>query len=92
MQIQCSYMAQVKTRAGCGSETVDIPDDSTVQDLIHTIAKAHGAALCTILLDDQNQLRKHILIFLGDEQIRWNDNTVLCNNATITIMSPIAGG
>lgn len=92
MQIKITYMAQIKTITDKSSETISVPDDCRAQDLIAQLCGSYGDHLKQVLLDDSGRLRRVILLFINEEQVRWEDNPPLSENADVCFMSPIAGG
>ena len=74
MHIKLTYMAQIKTIIGKSSERLECPDDFHAQDLILHLCQTYGNALKDALLDEQNRLRRVILVFVNDEQVSWEDN------------------
>ena len=92
MQITVEYAAQVKRAAGVAGESIDVDSDCSVQDLLQQIAKRYGDPLAGLLLGDTGALRPSILLFVDDEQVRWETPRLLRDNAVVTILSPISGG
>jgi molybdopterin converting factor small subunit len=92
MKIKVDYVAQLKDAAGCSNESIQVTDGTTVQDLVRTIAKAHGGRLAEVLLDETGALRGSALLFVGDDQVEWDKACPLRDGVTITLMSPLAGG
>ena len=92
MEIQVVYVAQVKTASGVSRQTVDLDEGATVQSLLDRLIDTHGQPFGDLLLDNQGDLRKSILLFRGDEQIDSPAETPLADGEQITLMSPLAGG
>lgn len=91
MQVTVRYMAQLKQAAGAPSETLDLVEALSVQDLLVQLTKAHPN-LSRMLLDEEHQLQPTILVFRGDDQVDNPKETTLMQGDTITLLSPIAGG
>ena len=92
MQITVEYTAQVKRAAGVASESIDVDSECSVQDLLKQIANRHGDPLAGLLLGDAGSLSPSILLFVNDEQVRWETLRLLHENDVVTILSPISGG
>ena len=92
MKVTIEYAAQVKRIAGVGSETVEIDSQSTVQAAIRQAAEIHGSEFRNIVLDSEGQLHPSILLFVGDEQVRWDQEFELQDGNVVTLLSPISGG
>lgn len=92
MQVTVEYAAQVKRAAGVASESVDVDDGCSVQDALSRIAEQHGDPLAKLLLGEEGRLHPSILLFVGDEQVRWETPRQLSAGDVITILSPISGG
>jgi molybdopterin converting factor small subunit len=92
MKIRVDYVAQLKDAAGRADEVVELADGTNLQDLIRQVAARRGERLAGLLLDDGGELRPSALVFVGDDQIEWHDACPLHDGATVTLMSPLAGG
>jgi sulfur-carrier protein len=77
------YFAAAKAAAGTGEETIELPLEATVADVLGALRAAHGSDLsrvlerCSFLLDEV-AVRRHDLP-LGD-------------SSTIDVLPPFAGG
>jgi len=92
MQVTVEYAAQIKRAAGVASESVDVEPNCSVQNLLSQVAAARGEALRNILFDDSGDLQPSILLFVGDDQIRWETPHQLHDRDVVTLLSPISGG
>jgi len=92
MQIRVEYAAQLKRAAGMARETVDVPESARLDDLVQRITEQHDAALRNILLDDQGRVHPSILVFIGERQIRRDENCELNDGDVVSFLSPISGG
>ena len=92
MKVTIEYAAQVKRAAGTASEGVEVEPPCTVQQLVSRVAENHGDPLKSLLLDSNGQLHPSILLFVGDDQIRWKTAVELSDRDVVTILSPISGG
>ncbi len=92
MQVTIEYAAQIKRAAGVASESVDVEEACSVQNLLTQVAVARGDALKNILFDDNGELHPSILLFVGNLQIRWETPLELNDRDVVTVLSPISGG
>ncbi|MCE5279033.1 MAG: MoaD/ThiS family protein [Planctomycetaceae bacterium] len=90
MKIDVSYVAQVRSAAGVGVESVEMPAGATAADLASQVAGAHGQTLEHLLLDEAGLPRKTILIFINNKQS--DSATLLKENDRVTFLSPLSGG
>lgn len=92
MKIIVEYTAQVKKAAGLGREELEVPEETTLQELVKEVAEKHGPALKTILFPDSIELHPSILLFVSNEQVLWDEPRSLQAQNVVTILSPISGG
>ncbi len=89
MQVHVEYVAQVRTAAGVSSESLTVPDGSTVQALVVAACEQHEE-LVKVLCSEAGQLHPSILVFRGEEPCE--PGSVLSDGETVTFLSPISGG
>ena len=92
MNVTVEYAAQVKRAAGVASEEVELEAGSTLQSLLGRIVDNHGDPLRRLLLDSVGRLHPSILVFVGENQVRWDDQQELKDRDVVTFLSPISGG
>ena len=92
MKVSIEYVAQMKDAAGTASEELDLPDGASIQDAIRQAADTHGGRLAELLLDESGALLPSALVFVGNDQIEWDDARQLNQGDGITILAPLAGG
>ena len=92
MKVTVEYMAQMKSAAGVGSETVEVGPACTAHDLLTRLAERHGARFRDLLLDTAGTPHPSILVFVNDEQVRDGQAASLEEGAVVTLLSPMAGG
>ena len=77
------YFAGAKAAAGTASETVVLPAETTIADLVAAIAADHGEALARVLAASSLLL----------DGLAVHDRTaVLPDAATVDVLPPFAGG
>lgn len=92
MKINVDYVAQFKDAAGCAGETFNLADGAGIQDVVRAVARAHTGRLAELLLDAAGVLRSSALLFVGDDQVEWDEACPLRDGVTVTLMAPLAGG
>ncbi|QDU82856.1 ThiS family protein [Polystyrenella longa] len=92
MRVTVEYMAQIKRAAGHGREEIELPEESTLADALQLLAKSHGEPLSVMLLDATGQPINSLLLFLGQDQVRLEENPLLVDGSELTISTPISGG
>jgi molybdopterin converting factor small subunit len=92
MQVTIEFTAQLKRAAGTAAETVDVETGCSVQELVAEVAGRHGNPLSGLLFATDGTLHPSILLFVSDEQVRWETPRTLCDNNVVTLLSPISGG
>ncbi|TWU09677.1 ThiS family protein [Symmachiella macrocystis] len=92
MNVTVEYAAQVKKAAGIASESLDVAENSTAQDVVRQVAHTHGGGLEELILDGEDNLHPSILLFVGDDQVAWSLPVSLRDRDVVTILSPVSGG
>ena len=92
MRIRVEYVAQFKEAAGVPGEALELPAGASLQAVVRRVAEAHGPRLAGLLLDEAGGLRPSAVLFVGDDQVEWDEAVVLRDGDRLTLMSPLAGG
>jgi len=93
MQITVEYAAQIKRVAGVAQDVIELDGPSPVAEVARQVAASRGGDFAEILLDENGQPRHSILVFKGEDQVRWDDTaTLVADGETITLLSPVSGG
>lgn len=92
MRVTVEYMAQIKRAAGTGREVIELPSGTTLTAVLSQLAENHGDPLAGMLLDADGNPIRSLLLFLGDEQVRLEENPTLTDGSQLTISTPISGG
>lgn len=90
MQVTVKYLAQVRHATGMPSETVRLDRPCTLQQLLTHLVDRHGDPFRRLL--GRNGSAASLLLFIGDEQVRWEGAVELHDGDLVTVLSPIAGG
>ena len=69
------------------------PYPTNMDLLVETVSSAVDAGLADMLFDENGHPRPSILVFKGEDQVRWDDTTIRVEDGeTITLLSPVSGG
>jgi molybdopterin converting factor small subunit len=91
VKVAIHYLAQVRRAAGRASEALDLGSGCSVQELVRYVVDRHGEALRRLLLRGE-ALHESILLFVGEEQVRWETPVALKEGDVVTVLAPMAGG
>lgn len=92
MQIRVEYAAQIKRAAGQSAESFEWQSPCTIGDVLERVVKQHGEPMENVLFDGDRRVHPSILMFVGDTQVRSDQNRELQDGDVLTILSPISGG
>ncbi len=93
MQVTVEYAAQIKRVAGVAQDVIQLDAPCPVAEIARLAAANHGDSLAEMLFDENGQPRPSILVFKGEDQVRWDDTTTRVGDGeTITLLSPVSGG
>jgi len=90
VHVTVNYLAQVKRAAGVSGESVAIPANCTLAQLILQLACQHEAAFRAMVLDAAGQPERALLYAVGDAQADLAQP--LDDGDVVTILAPMAGG
>jgi molybdopterin converting factor small subunit len=91
MQVTVEYTAQIKRAAGIGSEEYTLDAGAESSTLLSQIVNRHEQ-LTRFLITEAGEPQPTLLLFIDEQQTRWDANTKLSDGAKITLMTPISGG
>lgn len=93
MKLRVQYMAQLRAAVGCTEEDVELPEGSSVAELLHQLANTHAAAR-SHLVAETGHARPSLLIVVNDSTVSARDtvSTVLREQDIVTLLPPVAGG
>ena len=92
MQINVSYLSQLKKAAGVAGETITVDKPCTVQELLTDSVCPRRVQLCQTIRNGDGSFREILLVFVGDRQVDLATPCELGDGDDITVMFPIAGG
>ena len=69
------------------------PTESTVRGALRTLGERHPAVLDRIVTE-QFEVRPHVNLFVGYENIRWSDglDTPVDDGSEVTVLRAVSGG
>ena len=91
MKLTVSYSGQARAAASRASEGVDLPAGSTLHDLLLHLSSRHGEPMAALLHSAQRGAPA-VLIFVGEQQVRWDAPPPLKDGDHVMLLSPISGG
>lgn len=92
MKLNVSYSGQARAAAGCGTEEFELPTAATLRDLLLAIASRHGERIKSLLATNPERGAPALLVFVGEEQVRWDAPPMLKAGDEVMLLSPISGG
>ncbi|MDA1015552.1 MAG: MoaD/ThiS family protein [Planctomycetota bacterium] len=92
MKVKVEYSAQIKRAAGVRADELEVPDGARLQAVIRQAGELRGDSVQGILFPDGDELHPSILVFIGDEQVRWTENPLVTSGHSVTLVSPVSGG
>lgn len=94
MPVTFQFEAQLRQAAGCRERSVALPEASTLADALRVVAGELGEEFQQRVLDDSNEPRMSILLFVNDEPVQHADAATrsLAEGDRILLFPPISGG
>lgn len=91
MSVTVRVPAQLRSLTAGESEVVVAA--GTVRELIGSLESDHPG-LAARLTDEQGSLRRHVNIFVADEDVRYLDglDTAVADGVTVSIVPAVSGG
>ena len=92
MNLKIKLWGQLKQKSGKDLLDVKIDgEECLLEAAIKTVADQEEA-ISSFLREEDGSLRHSTLVFVDEEQVSWDDETMLKDGMELTLMSPIAGG
>ena len=92
MNVIITYFAQLGRVAGRPSQTIALEAPCTAQELVRRIVEEHGESFRELVLDTNGELRRSILLFVGQCQVDWDTPHPLRHGDELFLATPVAGG
>ena len=91
MHVSVQYTTQLRTALNLDQETIELPLESSVRDLLDQLAASHQGTFAEFVIDDGG-LRPNIIVTVGDQQVIDIEQHPLKPGDVVTILSAISGG
>ncbi|MEW4486988.1 MoaD/ThiS family protein [Thalassoglobus sp. JC818] len=93
MSIRVQFEAQLRESSGVRDTVVDV-DSISLCDLFMTLSEKFGEDFGRRILDDQQQPRRSLLVFVNEASVTASDfeTRQLSSNDVVTLYPPISGG
>lgn len=65
LHIQVLYYGLLKRMAGCGGETIELPEGSVLADLVKALVSRHGPPMEKLLLTGGGELRAEAAVLVN---------------------------
>jgi molybdopterin converting factor small subunit len=92
MQVQFTYLAQIRTAAGAESEQVELADGTTLDAALAQLGAAHGDAFGALTLDESGRVRPSLVALVNDVPVDRDGPCELADGDQVVLLSPVAGG
>ena len=92
MNIHIEFLAQLGQLAGGKHRTIAFDGPCTAQDALRQTIAEDPEEFRSLILDQEGQLRRSLLMFVRNAQCDWDQPIELEPDDTIVLSPPIAGG
>jgi MoaD family protein len=94
MKVQVKYYAMIRDLTGKKLETLILPDDATVRDLLHLLIKKYGKKISNYIYDKEKKPRDYLSYVLDGVNIYSLEGfkTELRDGSIFHLLPPIGGG
>jgi molybdopterin converting factor small subunit len=94
VQFKVQYAAQLRAAVGCSEEVLDLPEGSSLADLLRYVALKSSCDAVPFLLTPGGDVQPSLLIAVNNGAIQSDDASDVRINTgdVVMLMPPIAGG
>ena len=94
MKLRVQYRAQMRTAAGRSEDEVELPEGSSLGELLGHLAEQLGQETAAHLVTGAGEVHNSLLIVVNDSVIapHQTSTTVLRPGDIVALLPPIAGG
>ena len=94
IQVEVSYFSNVRALTGESGSTLELPDRSSVHDLLIIVAARYGDELREYLFTDEGGLHSHVVVILNGRGVGVLDglDSALNDGDRVAILPSIGGG
>lgn len=91
MHIYVKYYNIVQKKLGKKEDKISLKKGSTIYDLVDKLIEKNGKKVKEILLDDENEIKSYIKIYLNNKLL-YEYDLKLSDQDTVNIFMAVAGG
>lgn len=92
MRVTVEYRAKARKAAGIASETVELAEPCSIQELLVRLAHQHGEPMRQLVLGSDGTPHPAILLFLGDQQVRPDSRQPVEDGDVLVMLPPVTRG
>ena len=94
IQVEVSYFSNVRALTGEPGSTLELPEGSSVHDMLSIVAARYGEELREYLFTDGGGLHSHVVVILNGRGVGVLDglDTALNDGDRVAILPSIGGG
>jgi len=94
IRVEVSYFSNVRALTRESGSILELPERSSVYDLLIVVAARYGDELREYLFTDENGLQSHVVVILNGRGVGVLDglDTALYDGDRVAILSSIGGG
>lgn len=92
MRITIAYFGQARLLAGTRTEQVEVPEGTSPGEALRGVAGKHGAEFDRLLFNEQGQLRRSVLLAVGNAACGADEKGVLKDGDEMAVQTAISGG
>ncbi len=92
MRITIAYFGQARVLAGLRTERVEVSDGASPGEALRRVAGTHGEPFDRLLFNEQGQLRRSVLLAIGDAVCGPDEKGTLKDGGELTVQTAISGG
>ena len=95
MKVDVQFFAAVRELVGLREETLELPNGSTVKNLLDVLVERHGQSLRNYIYDPKSdELRRSLQVLVGDKPTSALNglSTELTDGCVLAIIPPVGGG
>jgi len=95
LKVDVQFFAAVRELVGLREETLELPNGSTVKNLLDVLVERHGQSLRNYIYDPKSdELRRSLQVLVGDKPTSALNGltTELTDGCVLAIIPPVGGG
>jgi len=94
MEVEVKFYAMLREIAGRRAESVELPPNSSVRELVDLLVARYGGAFGRYVYDAEKQVRNYLSYMLNGVNINSLDrfDTILKDGDVLSLLPPVGGG